>query len=78
MNFTARNTQYLLISNQSQYKLMSSILERPAFHYGIPIIQAIIVAVIGFTMFSGVARLFALALAGIAIVVVPQILKRAA
>jgi len=57
---------------------MPSILERPVFHYGIPFINAVIVAVIGFTVFSGVARLFALALAGIEVVVVPQILKRAA
>ena len=57
---------------------MSSILERPVVHYGIPFINAVIVAAIGFTVFSGVARLFAFALAGIGVVVVPQILKRAA
>ncbi|WP_167539346.1 hypothetical protein [Halorubrum coriense] len=57
---------------------MPSVLERPAFHYGIPVIQAVIVAVIGFTVFDGVARLFALALAAIALIVVPQVLKRAA
>lgn len=53
-------------------------LERPVFHYGIPLVNAVIVAVIGFTVFSGVARLFAFALAGVEVVVVPQILKRAA
>lgn len=57
---------------------MPSVFERPVFHYGIPVIQAVIVAVIGFTVFSGVARLFALALAAIGVIVVPQILKRAA
>jgi hypothetical protein len=57
---------------------MSSILERPAFHYGVPVIQAAVVAVIGFTVFSGVARLFALGLAAMEVVVAPQILKRAA
>ncbi len=56
---------------------MPSLLERPVFHYGIPVIQAVIVAVIGFTVFSGVARLFALALAAIGVIVIPQILKRA-
>ena len=56
---------------------MPSLLERPVFHYGIPVIQAVIVAVIGFTVFSGVARLFALALAAIGVMVIPQILKRA-
>jgi len=57
---------------------MPSVLERPVFHYGIPFINAAIIAVIGFTVFSGVARLFVLALAGLEVVVVPQILKRAA
>lgn len=57
---------------------MPSILERPAFHYGIPVVQAVIVAVVGFTVFSGIARLFALALAAIGVVVIPQVLKRAA
>mgnify|MGYP007124908135 CR=1 FL=1 len=57
---------------------MPSILERPVFHYGVPAIQAVIVAVIWVTVFSGVARLFALALAVIGVVVTPQILKRAA
>jgi hypothetical protein len=57
---------------------MASILERPAFHYGVPVIQAVIVAAIGVTVFSGVARLFALALAVMEVVVAPQILKRAA
>lgn len=57
---------------------MPSILERPVFHYGIPLINAVIVAVIGVTVFSGFARLFTLALAAIEVLVVPQILKRAA
>jgi len=57
---------------------MSSMLERPMFHYGIPFVNAVIIAIIGLTLLSGVARLFALALAGMEIVVVPQILKRAA
>jgi hypothetical protein len=57
---------------------MPSVLERPVFHYGIPFVNAVIVAVIGVTVFSGIARLFALAIAGIEVVVVPQILKRAA
>ena len=57
--------------------MMPSILEQPVFHYGIPLINAVVVAVIGFTVFTGVARLFALALAVIEVVVVPQILKRA-
>ena len=57
---------------------MTYIIERPAFHYGIPVIQAVIVAVVGFTVFSGIARLFALALAAIGVVVIPQVLKRAA
>lgn len=57
---------------------MPSILEQPVFHYGIPLINAVIVAVIGFIVFSGLARLFIFAVAVIEAVVVPQILKRAA
>jgi hypothetical protein len=57
---------------------MPSILKRPVLHYGIPLINAVIVAVIGFSVFIGLARLFALAFAVIEVVVVPQILKRAA
>lgn len=57
---------------------MPSILERPVVHYGIPFVNAAIVAAIGLTVFSGVARLFALALAGLGVLVVPQVLKRAA
>ncbi|WP_199241419.1 hypothetical protein [Halorubrum sp. ARQ200] len=57
---------------------MSSMLERPMFYYGAPFVNAVIIAIIGLTLFSGVARLFALALASMEIVVVPQRLKRAA
>lgn len=59
-------------------KTMSSMLERPVVHYGVPFVNAVIVAVIGFAVFSGVARLFAFVLAGIEVAVVPQVLKRAA
>ena len=57
---------------------MPSILEQPVFHYGIPLINAVIVAVVGFVVFSGLARLLALAIAVVEVIVVPQILKRAA
>ena len=57
---------------------MSSIFEQPVVRYGIALTQAAMVAVIGVTFFSGVARLFALGLAVMAVVVTPQILKRAA
>ena len=57
---------------------MSSILGRPVVRYGIALTQAVVVAVIGVTFFSGVARLFALGLAVMAVVMTPQILKRAA
>ena len=57
---------------------MSSILGRPVVRYGIALTQAAIVAVIGVTFFTGVPRLFALGLAVMAIVMTPQMLKRAA
>mgnify|MGYP000050092550 FL=1 len=57
---------------------MPSIFEQPVFHYGIPLINAVIVAVVGFVVFSGLARLLALAIAVVEVIVVPQILKRAA
>ena len=57
---------------------MSSIFEQPVVRYGIALTQAAMVAVIGVTFFSGVARLFALGLAVMAVVMTPQILKRAA
>lgn len=66
------------MTDELQSETMPSILERPVFHYGIPLVNAVIVAVIGFTVFSGVARLFVLAIAVIEAVVAPQILKRAA
>ena len=57
---------------------MSSILGRPVVRYGIALTQAAIVAVIGVTFFTGVPRLFALGLAVMAVVMTPQMLKRAA
>jgi len=57
---------------------MSSILGRPVVRYGIALTQAAIVAVIGVTFFTGVPRLFALGLAVMAVVMTPQVLKRAA
>ena len=57
---------------------MSSIFGQPVARYGIALTQAAMVAVIGVTFFSGVARLFALGLAVMAVVMTPQILKRAA
>ena len=57
---------------------MSSILGRPVVRYGIALTQAVMVAAIGFTFFTGVARLFAFGLAVMAVIMTPQVLKRAA
>lgn len=57
---------------------MPSILEQPAFHYGVPLINAAVIAVIGFTVFSGIERLVALVIVAVELLVVPQVLKRAA
>jgi len=57
---------------------MPSILEQPAFHYGVPLMSAALVAVIGFTVFSGIERLLVLVIVAVELLVVPQVLKRAA
>jgi hypothetical protein len=57
---------------------MPSILEQPAFHYGVPLISAAAVAVIGVTVFSGLERLVVLVIVAVELLVVPQVLKRAA
>ncbi|WP_434522998.1 hypothetical protein [Halorubrum sp. AS12] len=56
---------------------MPSLLERPIVHYGVPLINASIIAAIGFTVFSGTERLVVLAIALVEVLVVPQVLKRA-
>jgi hypothetical protein len=78
MNFIARDTQHVLIPDRLQFKLMSSILGQPVVRYGIALTQAAMVAVVGVTFFTGIARLFALGLAVMALVMTPQMLKRAA
>ena len=56
---------------------MASVLGRPVVRYGIALTQAAMVAVIGVTFFTGVARLFAFGLAVMAVVMTPRMLKRA-
>jgi hypothetical protein len=57
---------------------MPPVFERPVVHYGLSLINAAVVAGIGFTVFSGPGRLLVLVVALAEFVVVPQILKRAA
>lgn len=49
----------------------------PLVYYGIPLVQAVVVAAIALTLLDGTIRLVALGIAGLAVVVAPQILKRA-
>ena len=57
---------------------MPSMLERTAFRYGMPLMSAAVITVVGFTVFSGLTRLLVLGIAVVEIVAVPQVLKRAA
>lgn len=55
-----------------------SAFQSPLVRYGIALPSAVIVAAVGFFVFDGIAQLFAFGLAAMEIIVVPQILKRAA
>lgn len=57
---------------------MPSILENPAFHYGVPILNAGIIVVIALTLLSGTVKWAALGVAAVEAIAVPQVLKRAA
>jgi hypothetical protein len=54
-----------------------SILQNPAVHYGVPLVNAAIVAAIALTLLDGTARWVALGIAALELVVAPQILRRA-
>ena len=56
---------------------MSSILQNPLVHYGIPVMNAGIVVVVALTLLDGTMQLAALGIAAVEILVTPQILKRA-
>lgn len=49
----------------------------PLVHYGIPIVQAAVIAALAFTILEGTIQLVALGIAVVTLVVAPQILKRA-
>jgi len=57
---------------------MSSILQNPVVHYGLPAINAVVIALIAFVLLDGTVRLAALGVAAVEVLVVPQVLKRAA
>ncbi|MFC7078031.1 hypothetical protein [Haloarcula halophila] len=57
---------------------MPSILENPLAHYGFPAINAVVITAIAFTFLDGAIRWAALGIAALEVIVVPQILKRAA
>jgi len=57
---------------------MPSILENPLVRYGLPAVNAIIIAAIAFVFLDGTMRWAALGIAALEVTVVPQILKRAA
>ena len=57
---------------------MSFILGKPLVHYGLPAISASVVVLIAFTLLDGTIQLAALGIAAVELLVVPQVLKRAA
>jgi hypothetical protein len=57
---------------------MPSILQNPVVHYGLPAINAVVIALIAFVLLDGTVRLAALGVAAVEVLVVPQVLKRAA
>jgi hypothetical protein len=57
---------------------MPSILQNPIVHYGVPAINAVIIAIMAFVLLDGAIQLAALGIAAVEIFVAPQILKRAA
>jgi len=57
---------------------MPSILQNPVVHYGLPAINAVVIAFIAFVLLDGTVRLAALGVAAVEVLVVPQVLKRAA
>ena len=56
---------------------MPSILQNPVVHYGLPAINAVVIALIAFVLLDETVRLAALGVA-VELLVVPQVLKRAA
>jgi hypothetical protein len=56
---------------------VTSILQNPAVHYGVPLFNAAIIAAIALTLLDGTVRWVALGIAILEVVVAPQILKRA-
>lgn len=57
---------------------MSNVLQNPAVQYGLPITNALVVAAVALFLLDGLVRNVALAVAALEVVVVPQVLRRAA
>lgn len=57
---------------------MPSILERPVFHYGMPAMSASVVGLVALAFLDGTMQLAAFGIAAVELLVVPQVLKRAA
>jgi len=57
---------------------MPSIFENPLAQYGLPAVNALIITAVAFAFLDGIVRWVALGIAALEILVVPQILKRAA
>lgn len=57
---------------------MSSPFSSPALRYGISFVNAIVIAIIAFTLLEGTIRWVALGIAALEVIVTPQILKQAA
>jgi len=49
----------------------------PVVYYGIPLVQALVILALAFTVLDGTVRLAALGVAVLNVILAPQILKRA-
>jgi len=49
----------------------------PLVYYGLPAVQAVVIAALAFTVLEGTVQLVALGIAALTVIIAPQILKRA-
>jgi len=59
------------------YRIDSLYVTSPIVYYGIPLVQAVVIAALAFTVLDGTVRLAALGVAVLDVLIAPQILKRA-
>ena len=56
---------------------MSSVLQNPLVHYGMPLLSASVIVLVAFAFLDGTMQLVAFGMAALEILVAPQIIQRA-